>query len=79
MDVGAGSGVGVGVGVGVGWGWYGPMDGELRQPLHWSLSLPARTPTMYDLPLSALNVRLLVGMFRWLLTGACQLPPPSVL
>ena len=51
-----GSGVGVGVGVG---GVYGPTVGESLHSLQ-PLSLPARTPTMMFLALSALNVMLVV-------------------
>ena len=70
-----GSGVGVGSRLG---GVYGPDDGELVQGPQ-PLSLPARTPTIYVLELSALKVRLVPRTFLWSLTGACQLPPPSVL
>ena len=76
VGVGVGSGVGVGVGSGAG-GVYGPLDGELTQPLHASALFRARTPTTYVFALSASNVRLVASMFVWLSTGACQ-PVPSL-
>ena len=76
VGVGVGSGVGVGVGSGAG-GVYGPLDGELTQPLQASALFRARTPTTYVFALSASNVRLVASMFVWLSTGACQ-PVPSL-
>ena len=67
---GLGAGVGVGVGVGVGSGVCGPADAELRHPLQ-PASLPARTPTMYVLALSALLMVMLVP--AWLSDAALQL------
>ncbi len=68
---------GAGVGVDLG-GVNGPAAAELVHPPQ-PRSLPARTPMMYVLALSALKVRLLDGTFLWSSTGARQLAPPSAL
>ena len=49
----------------------GAMASELRHPLHWPESLPARTATMYDLALSAPLMVMLVP--TWLSDAAVQL------